>query len=68
MPLPIGTKLDITHECFEDIGMYRGTTEGYEVPRGVFDLYDVEFILDTGEGLVLVQGWLVDDICAIPTH
>lgn len=63
-----GTKLDIIHGCYEDIGTYQGITNGYEEPRAVFDLYDVEFILDTGEGLVLVQGWLVDDICASPTH
>lgn len=63
-----GTKLDITQEGYEDLGTYQGTTEGYEEPRGVFDLYDVEFILDTGEGLVMVQGWLVDDICAAPVH
>lgn len=63
-----GTKLDITQEGYEDIGTYQGITAGYEEPRAVFDLYDVEFILDTGEGLVLVQGWLVDDICPSLTH
>ena len=63
-----GTKLDISHGGYEDIGTYQGITQGYEEPRGVFDLYDVEFVLDTCEGLVMVQGWLVDDIHASLAH